>query len=223
MRDFRNFLLLFIFSAIFFLAGCSIPFIGGKKSGLKIISTPQATVVLDGKQIGQTPLEQADLQPKAYKLQLIPQSGQPWETTITTKSNLQAVVERIFGQSDQESEGYVMELEQIGDKSQSQVNIITIPDPATVRIDGQPKGFAPVTATLTSQDNHEVTVSSAGYTEKRIPIAVPKGYRLQLSVQLARARLLEPTPEASSSAQPEDELTPTPKSKITPTPSTAPE
>lgn len=108
-----------------------------------MITSVPATVILDGKQEGSTPFEKADLKPKTYRLQLIPQSGQPWETTLTLYDDLLAVVERTTGDNDQESEGYIMELEKISDKTQSQISVVTIPDPAAVRIDGQPKGFAP--------------------------------------------------------------------------------
>lgn len=217
----RKFLVL---SFAFLLAGCSIPFLGGKKSGLKITTTPPATVILDGKQVGQTPFDQSNLKPKSYKLQLIPQSGQPWETTVTLYDNLQAVVERIFGQSDQESEGAVMELEPWNNKSESQLSVITIPDPATVRIDGQPRGFAPLTIALGAEGNHEVVVSSAGYNEKKAPLSVPKGYKLHLTVQLSRTLLPEPTPAPKEEATPS--ATPTPskgaKAKGTPTPAERP-
>lgn len=201
-------LLLFAILSLF-LSGCTIPFFSGKKSGIKITSSPQATVILDGKQVGQTPLDKSDLKPKSYKLQLIPQSGQPWETSVTLRQNVQAVIERVFGETDQESEGYIMELEQISDKSQSQLSVVTIPDLATVRIDGQPKGFAPVVTLLTTDGVHEATVSSAGYNEKKISLTVPKGYKLFLTVQLSRSKLLESTPDSTSSGEPDQTITPT--------------
>lgn len=212
---------------VFLLGGCSIPFLGGKKSGLKIATTPGASVILDGKQMGQTPFDQSGLQAKTYKVQLVPQSGQPWEGSVTLHDNLQTVVERIFGKSDQESEGYVMELEAIGNKSDSQISVVTIPDPATVRIDGQPKGFAPLNTTLGTEGAHEVAISSAGYNEKKVSVTVPKGYELHLMVQLSRTSFPEPTPavegaEATPSATPTSKtvsLTPTPKvSSLSPTP-----
>lgn len=208
---------LLIVVSSFFLAGCSIPFIGGGKAGIKIISTPAATVVIDGKQVGQTPLEKVDLKAKTYKLQLIPQSGQPWETTLTLHENLMAVTERIFGPTDQESEGYIMELEKIADKSQSQLSVVTIPDPATVRVNGQPKGFAPITI-MVADGNHEITISSAGYNEKKIMLSVPKGHRLLLTVQLSKSRLVQPEEAATESAAPEEILSPTPTSAKTKAP-----
>lgn len=221
-----------IFVLALFLSGCSVPVVGGKKAGMKITTSPPATIIVDGKQLGQTPFEERNFKSKAHKLQLIPQSGQPWETTIALHGNTLAIVERIFGNTDQESEGYTMELEEGEDKSRSELTVITIPDLATVRIDGQPKGFGPVNTELASEGGHEVTISSAGYNEKRVPVSVPKGYRLILTVQLSRAKLPEPTPSATPSASPETEgaaagkptATPTPKAKSgqaggTPTPS----
>lgn len=214
---------LLVFILPLFLASCSIPFVGGKKSGLKITATPQATVILDGKQVGQTPFDQSDLKPKTYKLQLIPQSGQPWEATITLRESLQTVIDRAFGQNDQESGGYIMDLEPSNNKSDQKLNVMTIPDPSAVRIDGQPKGFAPINATLSSEGNHEVTVSSAGYDERKVSVSVPKGYQLHLVVQLARAQIAmaEPTPSVEGvELTPSEAPTPSPAkdSKLTPAP-----
>lgn len=211
--------------ASWLLSGCTVPFIGAGKAGLKVTTSVPATVILDGKQEGATPFEKIDLKSKTYRLQLIPQSGQPWETTLTLHENLLAVVERTTGNNDQESEGYIMELEKIMDKSQSQLSVVTIPDPAAVRIDGQPKGFAPLTTVLSTEGNHEVIVSSAGYNDKKVPLAVPKGHKLTLTVQLSRTKIASPAPETTESAVPETSTTPTPiptgtksQAKITPTP-----
>ena len=211
--------LILLFAASLLLSGCTIPFLGSKRAGLKIMTTPPASVVLDGKQVGQTPYEESKLSAKATKLQLVPQSGQPWETTVTLRKNLQQVVERVFGQTDQESEGYVMELSEIGNKAQSQLSVVTIPDPSTVRLDGQPKGFSPITVDLPNDQTHDVSVSSAGYNEKKVSVIVPKGHKLQLTIQLSRTKIGD-TVEATPSASP-DEETPTPtgkKTKTSPTP-----
>lgn len=207
---------LLVFMLPLFLAGCSIPFVGGRKSGLKITATPQATVILDGKQVGQTPFDQSGFKPKTYKLQLIPQSGQPWEATIVLRESLQTVVDRTFGKSDQESGGYMMDLEPSNNKSDQKLNIVTIPDPSAIRVDGQPKGFAPVDATLGSEGNHDVTVSSAGYEERNVSVSVPKGYQLHLMVQLARAQIAmaEPTPSVEGAEITDSKLTPTPTLRV---------
>lgn len=196
--------------ASWLLSGCTVPFIGAGKAGLKVTTSVPATVILDGKQEGATPFEKIDLKSKTYRLQLIPQSGQPWETTLTLHDDLLAVVERTTGNNDQESEGYIMELEKISDKTQSQLSVVTIPDPAAVRIDGQPKGFAPITIPLSTDGNHEVIVSSAGYNDKKVPLSVPKGHKLTLTVQLSRTKIVSPSPEATESAVPETSTTPTP-------------
>lgn len=217
----------FVLLVSLLLSGCTVPFIGKGKAGLKVITSVPATVILDGKQEGTTPFERADLKSKTYRLQLIPQSGQPWETTLTLYDDLLAVVERTTGDSDQESEGHIMELEKISDKTQSQISVVTIPDPAAVRIDGQPKGFAPLTTALATEGNHEVIVSSAGYNDKKVPLSVPKGHKLTLTVQLSRTKITSPLPEATGAVSADEILTATPtptpagtksQAKTTPTP-----
>ena len=213
-----------------FLSGCSIPFLSKKNSGLKVTSSPESTVILDGQQLGTTPLEKDGLAPGKHRLVLSPTSGAAsWETEITLNEKLQTVVDRRFGASDSQSEDFVLFLEKTP-ASQSQLSIVTIPDRAIVRLNGQPKGFSPVTTSVTPAGTYEVTVSSAGYQEKKIPVLILDNHRLLITVQLARAALLpSPTPEASDSAQPEENLTPTTtpgktaaKTTPTPTPATKP-
>ncbi len=226
--------------AALILSGCTIPFLSQKNSGLKVTSSPESTVILDGQQLGTTPLEKDRLAPGKHRLVLSPTSGAAsWETEVTLNEKLQTVVDRRFGASDSESEDFVLSLEKTP-SSQSQLSIVTIPDRAIIRLNGQPKGFSPVTTAVTPAGTYEVTVSSAGYQEKKIPVLILDNHRLLITVQLARAPLLpSPTPEASPSATPDSllptSLTPTPpkslttftptsstKPKTTPTPSVAP-
>lgn len=214
----KKVVLIFVLALI--LSGCTLPSIGSKNSGINITSNPVSTVVLDGEKLSQTPLKKTNLKSGKHKLQLLPSSGQPWETEIILSNNLETVVDHIFGAADQDSETYAMYLEKIGDKTKSEINVITIPDRAIVRLDGQPKGFAPVLTNLPDSAGHQITVSSAGYKEKNISIQAIIGYRLNITVQLARSQLLTATP--SPTATPSAELTtPTPtgsKPKISPTP-----
>src|SRR3989338_5974211 len=223
-----------------FLSGCSIPFLSKKNSGLKVTSSPESTVILDGQQLGTTPLEKDRLAPGKHRLVLSPANGAAsWETEVTLNEKLQTVVDRQFGASGSESEDFVLSLEKTP-STKSELSIFTIPDRAIVRLNGQPKGFSPVTTSVTPAGTDEVTVSSAGYKEKKISVLILDNHRLLITVQLAGAPLLpSPTPQASDSAQPEEHLVPTPtpgktaakttpspipstKPKITPTPSTAP-
>lgn len=226
--------------AALILSGCSIPFLSKKNSGLKVTSSPESSVILDGQQLGTTPQELDHLAPGKHRLVLSPTNGAAsWETEVTLNEKLQTVVDRQFGASDSESEDFVLSLEKTP-STQSQLSIFTIPDRAIVRLNGQPKGFSPVTTSVTPAGTYEVTVSSAGYKEKKIPVLILDNHRLLITVQLARAALLpSPTPEASDSADITENLTPVPqptthnsqpslsptpstKPKTTPTPSTAP-
>lgn len=207
--------------AALLLSGCTIPFLSKKNSGLKVTSSPESTVILDGQQIGTTPQELDRLAPGKHRLVLSPTNGgASWETEIVLNEKLQTVVDRQFGASDSESEDFVLALEKTPN-TQAQLSIITIPDRAIVRLNGQPKGFSPVTTSVSPAGTYEVTVSSAGYREKKIPVLILDNHRLLITVQLARAALLpSPTPEASDSADTTENLTPapTPTSSKTPTP-----
>jgi hypothetical protein len=211
------------------LSGCTIPFLSRKNSGLKVTSSPEATVILDGQQLGTTPLETDRLTPGKHRLVLSPITGAAsWETEVTLNEKLQTVVDRQFGASDSESEDFVLSLEKTP-SAQSQLSIVTIPDRAIVRLNGQPKGFSPVTTAVTPSGTYEITISSAGYKDKKIPVLILDNHRLLIAAQLARAPLLpSPIPEASDSAdtthnpQPSRAPTPSPKPKNSPIPSVAP-
>lgn len=216
--------------AALLLSGCTIPFLSKKNSGLKVTSSPQSTVILDGQQLGTTPQEIDRLAPGKHRLILSPAGGAvSWETEIVLNEKLQTVVDRQFGPSDSESEDFVLWLEKTP-SSQSQLSVVTIPDRAIVRLNGQPKGFSPVTTSIAPAGTYEVTVSSAGYKEKKIPVLILDNHRLLITVQLARAALLpSPTPEASASADTTENLIPAPQPttrnsqpSLSPTPSTKP-
>lgn len=191
------------------LSGCTIPFLSKKNSGVKVTSSPETMVILDGQQLGTTPLEKDGLAPGKHRLVLSPVSGAAaWETEITLNEGLQTVVDRQFGASESDSEDFVLSLQKTPN-TQSQISVVTVPDRAIVRINGQPKGFSPATTSISPAGTYEITVSSAGYREKKIPVLVLDNHRLLITVQLARAPLLpSPTPEATSSAQGEVDLTP---------------
>lgn len=212
----KRFFLPLVFAIIF--SGCTLPSIGSKNSGISITSNPVSTVVLDGERLGQTPLKINNLKSGKRRLQLLPSSGQSWETEITLSNKLETAVDHTFGSADQDSETSIMFLEKIGDKNKSEINAVTIPDRAIVRLDGQPKGFAPVLANLPDSASHQITVSSAGYKEKNISIQAIIGYRLNLTVQLARLQLLAADPTSSPSAEPAVTPTSKPKSTTAPTP-----
>ena len=198
---------------------------------LQISTTPRATVLIDGNQVGTTPFFDDKIQPGEHTVKLIPEATTDgligWEGKVTLASGLLTAINRNFGTSDALSSGEIIWLEKIASRDKSSLSVISIPDQAVVKVDGEPKGFATVTVEDLNPGSHQVVVTSTGFEEKTVSSAkTVAGFKLIVKVQLAQkiegiqgatesAEMTTPTPEVKGkTATP----TPTPtKAKTTPT------
>jgi hypothetical protein len=201
----------------------------GGSAALQISSTPSATVFLDGESKGITPFFNEKLTPGEHLVKLVPEATTDqlvsWEGKVNLTPNILTVINRIFGPTEAESSGEILSLEKINKKDRSSLEIISIPDQAIIKVDGEPKGFAPVSVEDLSAGDHPVTSSAPGYEERTITAHTIAGYKLTVTIQLAKQKEEK---EATPSAEPKEEEpkeeatgtpTPTPKTKVTPTPS----
>jgi hypothetical protein len=212
-----SFLLL---GAIFF-SGCSLP--SGKKAALSVSSTPQATIFLDGEHLGQTPYYNEKLKAGEYVLKLVPEAegGEAltmWEGRINLVSGILTVVNRQLGLNNESSSGEILSFEPLADKNAVSIAVVTTPDAAVVNLDGEPRGFAPLSIDDLSEGDHVLVISATGYQEKSIKAKTVKGYKLIASVQLAREPIETETEEATPSAETE-EAAPQASPKVSPSPS----
>jgi hypothetical protein len=200
-----------LFLTVFLLTGCSLPFIGGKKqAALQVMSDPKATVFLDGNHLGQTPYFDEELKPGEYTLKLIPeeQEGKEWQKTVSLSPGVLTVASHKFAATDEESSGYLLNLEPISQKDQAKLSIVSIPDGAVVTVDGEPKGFTPLSLSEVGEGEHVINVATPGYEEKEIKAKTVQGYKLIVNVQLGRVLEQEDKAEdqeATPSAQLEDQ------------------
>ena len=209
------------------LTGCTLP--GRKKSALSVSTTPQATIFLDGEHLGQTPYYNEKLKPGDYVLKIVPESsGQalnPWEGRVTLSPGILTVVNRELGLTQDDSSGEILSFETSADKNATSISVVTTPDGAVVNLDGEPKGFAPISLDKITEGDHILLISSPGYQDKTIKAKTVKGNKLIASVQLARAAVAPPVdaetqPEATAAASPKPSPTPkaSPKTGSTTTP-----
>lgn len=209
------------------LTGCTLP--GRKKSALSVSTTPQATIFLDGEHLGQTPYYNEKLKPGDYVLKIVPESsGQalnPWEGRVTLSPGILTVVNRELGLTQDDSSGEILSFETSADKNATSISVVTTPDGAVVNLDGEPKGFAPISLDKITEGDHILLISSPGYKDKTIKAKTVKGNKLIASVQLARAVTAPPVdaetqPEATPAASPKTSPTPkaSPKTGSTTTP-----
>ncbi len=185
-----------------FLTGCTLP--GQKKSALSVSTTPQATIFLDGEHLGQTPYYNEKLKPGDYVLKIVPESsGQalnPWEGRVTLSPGILTVVNRELGLTQDDSSGEVLSFEPSADKNTTSISVVTTPDGAVVSLDGEPKGYAPISLDNTTEGDHILLISSPAYQDKTIKAKTVKGNKLIVSVQLARVAA---APAADAESQPE--------------------
>lgn len=187
---------------------------------LQISTTPRSTVYVDDTQAGVTPFFDEKIKAGEHTIKLVPEStGEPlatWEGKVNLVPGILTVINRSFGASDSQSSGEILTLEKIGRKDKSTLAVISVPDQAVIKVNGEPKGFSPLTIEDLDPADYQITISSSGYEEKSVSAHTIGGYKLIVNVKLAQQ--MEGIQEATASGETTDSLTPTPSSKLTPTP-----
>ena len=198
---------------------------GRKKAALQVNTTPKSSIFLDGEFLGSTPYYNESLKAGEYVLKIVPESsGQalnPWEGRVTLAAGILTAVTRELGLTPDTSSGEILSFEALADKNAVSIAVVTTPDGAVVNLDGEPKGFAPLSIDDVTEGEHILTISSPGYTEKIVKAKTVKGYKLIASIQLAREPLAVTTTEidetATASASPKPSPSPSPKATPTTT------
>jgi hypothetical protein len=201
-------------------------FLGQQGPGaLQVNATPRATVFIDDTQAGMTPFFNDKVKAGEHTIKLVPESTTDslvsWEGKINLLPGIITAINRTLGSSESASSGEIISLEKIGRKDKSSLAVVSIPDQAVVKVNGEPKGFTPLTIDDLAPADYQVTISSSGYEERSVSAHAVGGYKLIINVQLAQK--IEGIQEATPSSELEEgEVTPTPKTTITSTPKTTP-
>jgi len=178
----------------FFLSSCTLPFLGKrKKAALQVTADPKATVFLNDEHLSQTPYFDENLKPGEYALKLVPDSSEgsllPWQGMVKLSPGIMTVVNRTLGKTASDSSGYVLSLEPIAEKDQVIISIISTPDNVVVTLDGEPRGFTPLSLDNISEGEHTLIISSPGFREEIIQAKTAKGHKLVINAQLAEENL----------------------------------
>lgn len=196
-----------IFVIIAFLIGLSFYLIGvlkPKSSGVIVMSTPASTVYINGEEVGRTPYDTKGFKPGEVVLRLVPDSFDkpliPYETKIQLVAGVQTLVKRNFAKTKEESSGGIISFEKI-EKNQTEIAVVSTPDTAQVKIDGQVKGFTPYKTSSILPGEHSITVSFQGYKEEKFDVKVYEGYRLTAVVDLAKSLEVEQTPSSEEKVE----------------------
>lgn len=192
---------------------------GPKQGMLKVVSTPTASVFLDNKHIGRTPVD-TKIDAGSFIIRLVPETSTQtlasWEGNIKISPDILTYVNASLAESEFATAVDVLSLEKITSKL-AEVSVATNPDGATVMLDGVTKGISPLSIPNIMAGDHTLAITSLGFVARNLKVKTTAGYKLNAIVKIA---LSGETPSSASSS-------PTPASgatspgKTTPTPTKA--
>lgn len=149
------------------------------KSGLSVLSTPgQAKIFLDGREVGQTPFEDKNLEVRGYDVK-IDKEGASWQGKIKLTPGTVAIINRDLARDIASSSGEILILER-----GRGITVISNPSDAEVEIDGKVYGKTPISINLTSGE-HTTVISRDNYLKRSIRAKLPDNFNLTLSVDLS--------------------------------------
>ncbi len=177
---------------------------GGSKEGvLKVASNPTASVFLDNKHVGRTPVE-TKVASGDYTIRLVPetttQALASWQDSIKIAPDILTYVNANLAESEFTTSVETMWLEKITSKL-AEVAVRTNPDGAMASIDGETKGITPISIPNITAGDHALAIISSGFLPRNIKIKTTAGYKLNAVVKLALSG--ETPPEASPSPTPQ--------------------
>lgn len=167
------------------------------KAGLLVETEPRSSVLVDGEQVGTTPV---DISRRAgemvIKLVPIAENGPlaPYETKVTLAPGIKTVIRRNFGPTEEESAGEVISFEKLGGRLAT-LSVVSSPDAAQVFLDGVAQGFTPLRVEQITVGDHKISVSAPGYGQREITVQAAPGFKLTVVAKLARQGELAETKE----------------------------
>jgi hypothetical protein len=212
----RRILTCLLFSLIpLLLTGC-LP--SKQKAALQVITTPESSVFINGKLVGKTPYTDRELNPGEVTLKLIPESTaislSSWEGRLKLVGGVMSVVSREFAESEESASGDILTLESSKDKKSASLAVVTTPDGAAVKIDGENRGFSPLVLDQITEGEHQITLSLDNYRENTIKAKAINGFKLILNSKLAKETgenpLLSGTPTPEPTGKAKETTTPAP-------------
>ncbi|MCL5020047.1 MAG: SH3 domain-containing protein [Patescibacteria group bacterium] len=134
-------------------------------------------------------------------------------------------ISRRFGDSELNSVNEIITLEKNSDKTKSSLIVISNPDSAMIRVNGESKGFTPFSSESEAPGERDLLVSASGFSDYQMKVNLVAGYKLILNIKLAqdspnlRPTNTEPEPEDTEaiSSTPIPSKSSSPRSTVTPT------
>lgn len=156
-----------------------------KNAGLLIETEPVSTVYIDGKKIGQTPLD-INFEAKEVFLEIMPEdvSLGKWETNVKLTPGIKTIVKRSFNVDSDYTSSAIVSFEKAA-KNETLLTVVSVPESSQIYLDGRSYGFTPLRINITPGE-HKFVVSSPGYLDKSLQIRAYKGYKLTAVTKLSK-------------------------------------
>lgn len=174
------------------LSGCTIL---PQKAGIEIMSYPAAKVLIDGKEAGMTPYKNNTMKPGEVEISLVTNDAK-WTKKIELPNGVNTVIDREIGKTADENSGYLLTLESTGDKNKAGSMINSIPDMASVNIDGDIVGQTPLRLADIGEGEKQIAISLPRHKTITVLVKAIKGYQIVIESDLKEETpvVLETTP-----------------------------
>ncbi len=176
------------------------------KSGILVMSEPaEAKVFLNDLEVGKTPYENQNLEPKEYFIK-VEKHGMVWQGRVSLREQTLTVVNRELSEDLVFGAGEILTL----DRGRG-LTVISNPSSADVEVDGKSYGQTPISLDV-SKGEHTISLSHTNYLKRSIRVIVPGSSNLIVSVDLALSEA-----DLTTITTPPIKTTPLYKVKDTPT------
>lgn len=202
-------LIIFLVSLSLVLAGCSRLLGDRKNAGLQVLTGGQtSSVFLDDQYLDKTPLIERDIKPGTYTLRIQPDDNNlvPHETTVNLRGGLLTVVTWDPGERPEMSGGVIYEMEPIGNKNDTELVFVSIPDGVIISVDGFQAEFTPTVLKNIPAGHLAYEATLPSYVTQSHTINVVPGHRMLINIKLAKMGDTPPTPPRPPDDQDQDAI-----------------
>jgi uncharacterized protein YgiM (DUF1202 family) len=173
------------------------------KAEIDIKSYPQASVYINGQEVGKTPYQDRNFKPGVTEIRLVAEGiNTQWERQMSIPPQTTVIINRTLSDDASKTEGHILYFEDSGKNNAAGLIINSIPQGASIVIDGEMKGETPLTLNDLSPGEHKITASLPSYKSKEIITNAIAGYKLVAEMSLSRDVEL---PENDSEEQEEEQ------------------
>ncbi len=160
-----------------------IPSFGQKnKLGVNTLFEKDITVLVDGKEVGKTPLEKIKLASGSREISLSDKANpaRNYTATINSAPQTYVLIDRDLGISATFSSGQDLWME----KGKTNLTVISQPSGASVFVDGTEVGRTPMAVDKVTGGSYALKIQSPGYETQTAQLLIKEGYNTNASFKL---------------------------------------